>query len=247
MGYSNYATYECYIAPRLGTLKKAVNFHAKEIVRTMLELSFKEEADEFSIYDNGNSLTGSAEFTNEHDDLFYLRLQKISLLNRMLVFDFEAKNTWGEYERVMVTNGIIWRGAGEVVYEKPDLKKIFTDVPVENEDPLEGLTEDQLEAAFRKKEHDYRVQDALYHILAYFGMEEGEEPEDPEEFEKEYGYKFEAALKKANTLADQFIEKHDCNIDENTQWDNLVSKELISLINIVTDDLTNKRGTDNAK
>lgn len=82
------------------------------------------------------------------------------------------------------------------------------------------LTDAELEAAYREKELQYRMQDAKQHLLeaVYQTVEE------------KYGRGFEVSLDPEweedilQTLVDDFEQEFDCNVSENQIWANVMEQ-----------------------
>lgn len=84
------------------------------------------------------------------------------------------------------------------------------------------MTRDELEAAYRFKEREYREEDAKHAIECYvFGDDDISDDERAEEqryFEKKYGVKYDDLFAGASEIVEIFFEKQDCNEGENTTW-----------------------------
>lgn len=87
------------------------------------------------------------------------------------------------------------------------------------------MAPDEIEAAYRYQEMQYRKADALRMLTSYaFGIEDLDtvSDEDRAEYEKEfetsYGITFEEAKKSIPEIVSYFFQKIDCNVGENTTW-----------------------------
>lgn len=87
------------------------------------------------------------------------------------------------------------------------------------------MAPDEIEAAYRYQEMQYRKADALRMLTSYaFGIEDLDtvSDEDRAEYEKEfetsYGITFEEARKSIPEIVSYFFQKIDCNVGENTTW-----------------------------
>ena len=84
------------------------------------------------------------------------------------------------------------------------------------------MTSDELEAAYRFKEREYRKEDAKHAIECYvFGDDDisgDERAEEQRYFEEKYGVKYDDLFAGAPEIVDIFFQKQDCNEGENTTW-----------------------------
>lgn len=88
------------------------------------------------------------------------------------------------------------------------------------------MTPEEIEAAYRYQERQYRKCDAEI-AIQYFafgednpeGMSDDEFDQRTAEFEREYGVKYEDLVKNAAEIVGIFFCKHDCNVAENTTWE----------------------------
>lgn len=69
------------------------------------------------------------------------------------------------------------------------------------------MTPEQIEAAYRYKEHQYRIEDA-----------ENQLDGNADWIEEEYGYSHDEIMDFADELAERFEDKFDCNVSENDDW-----------------------------
>lgn len=84
------------------------------------------------------------------------------------------------------------------------------------------LTAAEVEEAYREQLHNYRKQDAVKHLGDMFGGE-------PEEFSHKYGIDLDEMVKDDGFLdvcVERFEDELDCNIDENSQWENAIQTTL---------------------
>lgn len=95
----------------------------------------------------------------------------------------------------------------------------------DEEDRRYRMAPDEIEAAYRYQEMQYRKADALRMLTSYaFGIEDLDtvSDEDRAEYEKEfetsYGITFEEAKKSIPEIVSYFFQKIDCNVGENTTW-----------------------------
>lgn len=92
------------------------------------------------------------------------------------------------------------------------------------------MTRDEIEAAYRYCEREYRQSDAEVAIEYFtFGSEGPESMTDAEykqavdSFEEQYGVKYNDLMKRAPEIADLFFQKQDCNIAENQTWEDTIA------------------------
>lgn len=90
------------------------------------------------------------------------------------------------------------------------------------------MSEDQLEAAYRFRQMQYLQQDAKNHLDLFIF---GDDPEQMTNFDLEYQAnafmeKYHMETIEAYALVDkivaQFEHDSDCNLDENSQWENAI-------------------------
>lgn len=99
-------------------------------------------------------------------------------------------------------------------------------ITFEHNGEVYNMTEEQIEAAYRYKEHWHRVQDAKRQIFyCGFGSYDPSE-EDKRAFENRWGFDMDHALTLAEDVIDEFDRTFDCNVPENDLWDNAVEKVL---------------------
>ena len=100
------------------------------------------------------------------------------------------------------------------------------------------LFDDELEAAYRKREHEYRLSDAEAQLSAFFGIntekESSFDEEDSEEnshaFVMKYGYPFvelmdvESRNYALEALVAEYEDAKDCNVAENDTWQSVITE-----------------------
>lgn len=91
------------------------------------------------------------------------------------------------------------------------------------------MTREEIEAAYRYREREYRQSDAEVAIEYFvFGSEDPESMTDAEykqavdSFEEQYGVKYNDLMKRAPEIVDLFFQKQDCNIAENQTWEDTI-------------------------
>lgn len=75
------------------------------------------------------------------------------------------------------------------------------------------MTPEQIEAAYRYREFQYRISDAKNQIEL-----------NADWIEEEYGYSYDEAIEYAEELAECFNENFDCNVPENDAWSNCIAE-----------------------
>lgn len=96
------------------------------------------------------------------------------------------------------------------------------------------LTEEELEAAYRERELEYRRMDCTVHLAEYFGIDvEADDVNatgDYKRFFKVFGCTFLDAVSLDSKhcvfdlLIERFNDRFDANIDENGQWENVIDE-----------------------
>lgn len=96
------------------------------------------------------------------------------------------------------------------------------------------LSTDELEAAYREQEHNYRLEDAKAHFLESVGYDLDCDDDDADnlvsaqEFEDDYGFSISEAINPGadNYLLAAILQKYedssDCNAPENDTWEKAV-------------------------
>ena len=102
-------------------------------------------------------------------------------------------------------------------------------VTFEFEGKVYQMTREEIEAAYRYREREYRQSDAEVAIEYFaFGSENPESMTDAEykqavdSFEEQYGVKYNDLMKRAPEIVDLFFQKQDCNIAENQTWEDTI-------------------------
>lgn len=103
------------------------------------------------------------------------------------------------------------------------------------------MTQEEIEAAYRYQERQYRKCDAEI-AIQYFtfgednpeGMSDDEFDQRTAEFEQEYGVEYEDLMKNAAEIVGIFFCKHDCNVAENTTWE-LAIEDMILRLKLAAD------------
>ena len=99
-----------------------------------------------------------------------------------------------------------------------------------------AMTEQEIEAAYRYRERQYRLQDAESHLnILVFGVDDGSDFDDPEDeeakryFSEDYGISYEEAMSEdmLNEYLRRFENRFDCNYDENSQWEAAIRAVLL--------------------
>ena len=104
--------------------------------------------------------------------------------------------------------------------------------------PEFALTEDELEAAYRKRVHQYRLADAEAQLSTFFGIntekESSFDEEDSEEnshaFVMKYGYPFvelmdaESRNYALEALVAEYEDAMDCNVAANDTWQSVIAE-----------------------
>lgn len=103
-------------------------------------------------------------------------------------------------------------------------------VTFEFEGKVYQMTREEIEAAYRYREREYRQSDAEVAIEYFaFGSEDPESMTDAEykqavdSFEEQYGVKYNDLMKRAPEIVDLFFQKQDCNIAENQTWEDTIA------------------------
>lgn len=97
------------------------------------------------------------------------------------------------------------------------------------------MTKEQIEAAYRYQERQYKIEDAKRHLLNALN-EDAEDfndftIEDVETFRKRYGVDLEDAIANLDYLVEWYESNFDCNLTENDMWAEAVSNYLPELKN----------------
>lgn len=98
----------------------------------------------------------------------------------------------------------------------------------ENENEIPSLTPKMEEYIYRKKQREYRLNDAERQLTYFFFGSEDPEDDELVAFEKENGFSFESMVSKSsehyicNLLVDMFEDAFDCNCAENDTWQAII-------------------------
>ncbi len=91
-----------------------------------------------------------------------------------------------------------------------------------------AMTEGEIEAAYRYRERQYRLEDAKRQLnTLIFGCDDGsgfDDPEDKkikEDFQQDYGISYDVAISPPmlEEYLRRFENRFDCDYDENSQWE----------------------------
>ena len=106
-------------------------------------------------------------------------------------------------------------------------------VSFEFEGRVYNMTAQEIEAAFRYQEHQYRLEDAQRWLNSVaFGVDDVGELKDPEtemkDFSNEYGLSYQEAASRdmLERYVSRFESRLDCGLDENAQWEAAVTAVL---------------------
>ena len=113
-------------------------------------------------------------------------------------------------------------------YENPVNDKVSITRVIDGCERAINLTEQEIERVFRYQDMEYMKEDARHHLLAYVNYDE-EDEELKAEFKEEYGLDFDELINNEDvleTLAENFSEEQDCNVTENSTWDDVIDKYL---------------------
>ena len=102
-----------------------------------------------------------------------------------------------------------------------------------------AMTEQEIEAAYRYQEHQYRLQDAKRHLnILAFGLCDDESGFDVPAYDEQknyfaeiYGISYDQAMTDdmLEAYLDQFEDDFDCNTDENSLWEDAIRAVLKAL------------------
>lgn len=87
-----------------------------------------------------------------------------------------------------------------------------------------AMTAEEIEAAYRYREHQYLLEDAKRHLKFMICFDSEADLDDPEladdilEFEKHYETTVEEAMEMLEDFVDAFKDDFTCDIGENMQW-----------------------------
>ena len=97
------------------------------------------------------------------------------------------------------------------------------------------MTPDEIEAAYRYQEMQYRRCDAESAVKMYVFGEDAEslDGDDYDEavslFESECGVKYADLMNRVPEIVGVFFQKHDCNVDENQTWSDAIEDVIARL------------------
>lgn len=95
---------------------------------------------------------------------------------------------------------------------------------------ISSLTPKMEEYIYRKKQREYRLNDAERQLTYFFFGSEDPEDDELVAFEKENGFSFESMVSKSsehyicNLLVDMFEDAFDCNCAENDTWQAVIQE-----------------------
>lgn len=170
---------------------------------------------------------------NKHGDTY-----KVEMLRRMLTHETDAKEV--HYGAKLSHSG---RGIKPLTIDAGGIDALIRyyenhDTDLDGGAPEFELTKCELETAYRKREHQYRLADAEAQLSAFFGINtEKESPFDEEDSEEnsdafvmKYGYPFvelldaESRNYALNALVAEFEDAKDCNVAENDTWQAVIAE-----------------------
>ena len=114
--------------------------------------------------------------------------------------------------------------------EFPGDKVVFT-----HEGKSFALTSEEIEAAYRYQQKQYRLQDAVNQLNIFIAGVSDPDWDDPDfagdlkRFEEIHGISYEKALEMAEDFLLAFESLADCNVDENTAWQDAIGNVLSGL------------------
>ncbi len=102
-------------------------------------------------------------------------------------------------------------------------------IDFEHDGKMYRMTPEEIEAAYRYQEMQYRRCDAESAVNMYvFGEDaeslDGDDYEDAvSQFEREYGVKYNDLMENIPEIVGLFFQKKDCNIAENQTWEDAIA------------------------
>lgn len=109
-------------------------------------------------------------------------------------------------------------------------------VTFEFEGKVYQMTREEIEAAYRYREQEYRTCDAEVALQYFsFGSEDPEFMEDEEykqavdSFEQQNGVKYDDLRASIPEIVGVFFQKQDCNIGENQTWEEAIADVILRL------------------
>lgn len=170
---------------------------------------------------------------NKHGDTY-----KVEMLRRMLTHETDAKEV--HYGAKLSHSG---RGIKPLTIDAGGIAALIRyyenhDTDLDGGVPEFELTEYELETAYRKRKHQYRLADAEIQLSAFFGINTEEnspfDEEDSEEnshaFVMKYGYPFvelmdvESRNYALEALVAEYEDAMDCNVAENDTWQSVITE-----------------------
>lgn len=110
------------------------------------------------------------------------------------------------------------------------MDKTKEQVTFEFEGKVYQMTREEIEAAYRYREQEYRQSDAEVAVEYFaFGSEDPESMTDEEykqaadSFEEQYGVKYKDLMDSVPEIVGLFFQKQDCNIAENQTWEDAIA------------------------
>lgn len=97
------------------------------------------------------------------------------------------------------------------------------------------MTREQIYAAYRYQDHLYMMEDAKRHLIQLVECDDEADmyseinEEKLKDFEEFYGITIEEALGLADVFVKCFEDRYDCNVDENSQWNEVIHEYLLSI------------------
>ena len=95
------------------------------------------------------------------------------------------------------------------------------------------MTPEQIEAAYRYREYQYRIDDAKNQLEW-----------NADWIRYEYGYSYDEAIEYAEELAERFQDDFDCNMSENSIWINCITEMFDSIGKKMFDSVGKKENDD---
>jgi len=170
---------------------------------------------------------------NKHGDAY-----KVEMLRRMLTHETDAKEV--HYGAKLSHSG---RGIKPLTIDAGGIAALIRyyenhDTDLDGGVPEFELTEYELETAYRKREHQYRLADAEIQLSAFFGInteenspfDEEDSKENSHAFVMKYGYPFvelmdvESRNYALEALVAEYEDAMDCNVAENDTWQSVITE-----------------------
>lgn len=166
--------------------------------------------------------------------------QYADLMPEEMMEEFEDTSYCGEYGATLYRNGedvFVWQivkipeadiSVVPTPYGSPVNEKVSITRMIDGRERAINLTEEEIERVFRHQDMEYMKEDAKYHLMSYVDHDE-EDEELKAEFKEKFGLDFDQLINNEDeleTLAEDFSEEQDCNVDENSTWDYVIEKYL---------------------